>query len=200
MHFRTKYDEYTYEAIDVPTQGLNTKASLFLDFDTKSTGNGAIGTEGLYVLQLVPQSGGWYESPKNIDGLAFSHHFKRGQDYDWRGFVGPSPLDPSDHVQFEFKVRTSILTQNAKTNSDGNKQINYYVSVVNANGIAQLSSGNGIPMIFKDQPLLEFDSEASELLAVLLGTVAAVRLGGRKRYSRRDFIQSCFALNERGKK
>jgi hypothetical protein len=186
FHFRTKYDEYTYQSIDIPAK-KDSNAYVNLYFDTKSTRSWGAGADGVYALVLNPESGTWFEADKlpdmtrPIPGNAFKDFFKRGEDYDWRGFLGSSPLDSSDHLQFEFKFRTDLLTKNAIDN-----RINYRAEVVTAGGIER-SSVDYIPMVFESQALPEFGAEDAVLLTSLGLGAAAAKLA-KKNMSRRDFL------------
>jgi len=158
FEFRTKHDDkYTYQAFDSPTTKTS-KAHLLLFFDTKSTRGVAPGADGVYNLALVSSSSGFTEvdtipgTSIKYSGTSFYSVFKKGVDYDWRFYVGPSPLSPDNHLQFEIKVLTGTLTNNAKTNSEGNNQINFYAGLADdsgKSGDAHLAA-NSLPMIFKN--------------------------------------------------
>jgi hypothetical protein len=190
FHFRTKYSDYVYESFDIPTQ-MYTNADLDLIFDTKSTGDTSYDADGVYNLILSPLNGGGFRETDRVTvsngsitfpGTSFYKLFKKGVDYDWAAYFGPSQLSQYPHLQFEIKVRTDILLANAK-----DSQINYRATIAGAGARSGLSTDSYIPMIFKQQALPEFDSEEAALLGSLVGVAAATKLA-KKRLSRRDFL------------
>jgi hypothetical protein len=68
---------------------------------------------GMYCLELCFDSSP--EKPKecrpiSIHPSTLDKSYRRGRDYDWQYFFGPSPLGADPHAQFEIQIRTSILT------------------------------------------------------------------------------------------
>jgi hypothetical protein len=205
FHLRAKFDEaYAYFAVDIPTSTLSTDNSLWLYFDTTGTGNNSAGAKGVYNLLLEPTGDNFYESPNPIanipgsqafpfPGTAFFKLFTRGQDYDWQRYWGSSPLSSDSHLQFELKVRNSILTKYAN-------RIDFSIALLFTpkplcapncgtlvGGTGVLSENGYLPMVFEQQALAEFGSEYIALLTCLAGAVAAIE-SSKYRYSRRDVL------------
>jgi|GEM_PF-6851826 len=117
-HLYVKNDgNWTYFAIDSPTdRGKSTKRELILDFDTKNLVRSH--SPGMYCLELCFDSSP--EKPKECRPISFhpptlDKTYRRGSDYDWQYFFGPSPLGADPHAQFEIQIRTSILTNSSQS-------------------------------------------------------------------------------------
>jgi hypothetical protein len=210
FHFRSKYSDFTYEVLDTSAKPLCSYCSsleassvlFYFYFDTKSTGDLNHGADGVYNLGIRVAGSESVE----IDGVNVSNgeiyfagtplskqlggKYTKGKEYDYNFFWGPSPLSPDNHLQLEVKILTDILTNNAKANSKGDKQINYFAGFEDdniQNGGDAFLSFNYLPMVFESVPLDEFSGLAATLFASIgLGAAA----------TKRDFISAILRNNE----
>ncbi len=189
FHFRTKRDaKFTYQAVDIPNSKFGDLPLIGLEFDTKNVGSFEGGADGVYNLTLSPSLSSWIEESTDLTGKVqlpgtpFFKLFTKGQDYDWVSFLGPSPINASDHLQFEFKYKNEILLKNAIED-----KIGFAAGIGGFDGTSFLNGSAYLPMIFKQQVLPEFDSDTAVILSSLVGVVAATRLS-KKRLSRRGLF------------
>lgn len=107
----SKYDSDTtyfgFDFVDSATSG----ASFAATFDLKESNLTSQGTPDVYNLWIditPPGSIPSYEVESKV-GTAFASAFKKGADYDWQVYFGPSANSPYSHNQLEIQVKNLIL-------------------------------------------------------------------------------------------
>jgi len=183
---------YTYFGMDIPSSnGINCGINFY--FDRKSSNDGAPGADGVYNLLLdsPPSGSGFRETDRTlagriIRGTPFYKAFEKGEDkdYDWKTFVGPSELNPADHLQAELKVRSDRISPIPESSN----HILFYNGYNDAN-IAAWLAPNMIPLVSKEEVLLDLQSPDIMALAALFGTWGILTLA-KPRLSRRSILMS----------
>jgi hypothetical protein len=207
-HLRTKFDEFTWIGIDIPT---NTRVEyMFLNFNFDTTNRGVSdqntsvtkpGALDVYSLLIIPGVNGLHEidcipdqtPPVCSIGTPFFKAFPggRGTIYDWKYVFAPSKLNSAPHPQFNVKVKTEILR---KYSPD---EINIYARYTDSIGDVKWNPGNWGKFRFVEQALPEFElKEAVAAAALGTGLVAAKVVKSKKEWSRREFLRFPKAATE----
>ena len=163
--------DWTYLGIDIITDIEQTsKRRLTVSFNTENREQAIGAVKGFYNLELAfvnPTKPTEVDSSLGV-GTALFRVFKKGIDYDWQYYFGPSAIKAEDHTQFEVKVHTGILTEYSGEPAFSS----YYDDYKNDTLRIQSNINNiGVPLIFKEEVVPEFSHQLSVLLIAVSFTI-----------------------------
>jgi hypothetical protein len=146
-HLYVKRDsEFTKFIADFPTSVSNPKGFSFdLFFDTKNSNSFALAAEGVYTLKIKSTSSSPPIEIPDISGIPFSRDFHSPEDYYWRYFFAPSPLNSTPHVQVKAEFKTDIILRS----DNASREIIFFSGESEANGVVEIPWGTKLRFVDK---------------------------------------------------
>jgi len=185
-------DDWTYFGFDIvgdvskKNNGTGHKA-LLAWFDTlnNAPNETPVDAPGLYnlVLFVNPDGNGLTEVPNKELGTPLMTSFHKNQDYDYQYFFGPSALNPIDHTQIEFQIRTRILKQKYDIIGFGSSYNDFNTNSLTIPGYLDVFG----KLKFVDNVFPDTFSPESLIACSLAATYAIKKIFGKK-MSRRQLL------------